>query len=43
MNGASDFVVEVFGESGKHTRTAVDVSVAYNFAASVFMIVEIEE
>ncbi|MCM4155987.1 RidA family protein [Gramella sp. AN32] len=43
MNGASDFVVEVFGEIGKHTRTAVGVSVPYNFAASVYMIVEIED
>lgn len=42
MNGASDFVVEVFGEIGKHTRTAVGVSVPHNFAASVYMIVEIE-
>ena len=43
MNGASDFVVEVFGEIGKHTRTAIGVSVPYNFAASVYMIVEIED
>ena len=43
MNGASDFLVEVFGEIGKHTRTAVGVSLPYNFAASVYMIVEIEE
>ena len=35
MNGASDFVVEVFGEIGRHTRTAVGVSVPYNFAVSV--------
>lgn|SRR5690606_467272 len=41
MNGASDFLVEVFGEIGKHTRTAVGVSVPHNFAASVYMIVEI--
>jgi len=43
MNGASDFVVEVFGEIGKHTRTAVGVSVPYNIAASVYMVVEIED
>jgi enamine deaminase RidA (YjgF/YER057c/UK114 family) len=42
MNGASDFVVEVFGEAGKHTRTAVGVaSLPMNFAASVYMIVEV--
>jgi len=43
MNGASDFVVEVFGEVGKHTRTAVGVSVPHNIAASVYMVVEVEE
>lgn len=43
MNGASDFLVDVFGEIGKHTRTAVGVSVPHNFAASVFIIVEIED
>lgn len=43
MNGASDFVVEVFGEIGRHTRTAVGVSIPHNFAASVYMIVEVEE
>ena len=41
MNGASDFIVQVFGEIGKHTRTAVGVSVPHNIAASVYMIVEI--
>lgn len=43
MNGASDFVVEVFGEIGKHTRTSIGVGVPQNFAASVYMIVEIED
>lgn len=43
MNGASDFVVEVFGEIGKHTRTAVGVSVPHNIGASVYMVVEVEE
>lgn len=43
MNGASDFVVEVFGDVGKHTRTAVGVaSLPMGFAASVYMIVEVE-
>jgi enamine deaminase RidA (YjgF/YER057c/UK114 family) len=43
MNGASDFFVDVFGEIGKHTRTAVGVSVPHNIAASVYMSVEIED
>ena len=43
MNGASDFIVEVFGEAGRHTRTAVGVaSLPMGFAASVYMIVEVE-
>ncbi len=43
INGASDFVVEVFGEAGKHVRTSVGVaSLPMGFAASVYMIVEVE-
>lgn len=42
MNGASDFVVEVFGDIGRHTRTAVGVHVPHNIAASVYMVVEVE-
>lgn len=43
MNGASDFMVEAFGEVGKHTRTAVGVAgLPMDFSASVYMIVEVE-
>jgi enamine deaminase RidA (YjgF/YER057c/UK114 family) len=43
MNGASDFLVEVFGEAGKHVRTSAGVaSLPMGFAASVYMIVEAE-
>ena len=43
MNGASDFVVEVFGEAGKHIRTSAGVaSLPMGFSASVYMIVEAE-
>jgi enamine deaminase RidA (YjgF/YER057c/UK114 family) len=43
MNGASDFLVEVFGEPGKHVRTSAGVaSLPMGFAASVYMIVETE-
>jgi enamine deaminase RidA (YjgF/YER057c/UK114 family) len=42
MNGASDFLVEVFGEAGKHVRTSAGVaSLPMGFAASVYMIVEV--
>ena len=44
MNGASDFLVEVFGEAGKHIRTAVGVaSLLMGFAASVYIIAEVEQ
>jgi enamine deaminase RidA (YjgF/YER057c/UK114 family) len=43
MNGASDFVVEIFGDAGRHVRTAAGVaSLPMGFAASVYMIVEAE-
>lgn len=43
MNGASDLVVEVFGDRGKHVRTAVGVAaLPMNFAASVYMIAELD-
>jgi enamine deaminase RidA (YjgF/YER057c/UK114 family) len=43
MNDASDFLVEVFGEAGKHVRTSAGVaSLPMGFAASVYMIVEVE-
>jgi enamine deaminase RidA (YjgF/YER057c/UK114 family) len=43
MNGASDVIVEIFGEVGKHIRTAVGVAgLPMGFAASVYMIVEVE-
>jgi enamine deaminase RidA (YjgF/YER057c/UK114 family) len=43
MNGASDFVVEVFGDAGKHIRTSAGVaSLPMGFAASVYMIIEVE-
>jgi len=43
MYGASDFLVEVFGEAGKHIRTAVGVaSLPMGFAASVYIIAEVE-
>ena len=42
MNGASDFLVSLFGESGKHTRTAAGIAyLPFDYSASVFMIVEV--
>lgn len=43
MNGASDLFVEVFGEKGKHARTAVAVpQLPFNIPIEVEMIVEVD-
>jgi enamine deaminase RidA (YjgF/YER057c/UK114 family) len=42
INGASDFLVEVFGDKGKHARSAVGTNaLPMNIAAEIEMIVEI--
>ncbi|MEE9168563.1 MAG: RidA family protein [bacterium] len=44
INGFSDFMVEVFGERGKHARAAVGmVSLPRNIAVEIEMIVEVED
>jgi len=43
MNGASDLLVQIFGEIGTHTRTAVGVvGLPLGYAASVYLIAEVE-
>jgi enamine deaminase RidA (YjgF/YER057c/UK114 family) len=42
-NGASEFIVEIFGDTGKHVRSAVGVSeLPLNSAVEVEMIVMVE-
>ena len=42
INGASDFLVEVFGENGRHSRSAIGVAaLPFNFAVEVEGIFEI--
>jgi enamine deaminase RidA (YjgF/YER057c/UK114 family) len=42
VNGASDFLVQVFGESGKHARSAVGaISLPKNSSTEIEMIVEV--
>lgn len=42
-NGASEFIVEIFGDAGKHVRSAVGVSeLPLNSAVEVEMIVMVE-
>lgn len=44
INGASDLMEEVFGEKGKHSRTAIGVAVLpANISVEVELIVEIKE
>ncbi|WHZ05204.1 RidA family protein [Neobacillus sp. YX16] len=44
MNGSSDLLVEVFGEKGRHARSAVGMSqLPHNNAVEVEMIVEVED
>jgi enamine deaminase RidA (YjgF/YER057c/UK114 family) len=43
INGASDLLVEVFGDAGRHARAAIGVSaLPRNALVEVQMIVEIE-
>jgi enamine deaminase RidA (YjgF/YER057c/UK114 family) len=43
MNGASDLMVEVFGDAGRHTRTAIGVAaLPLGYAASVYVVAELE-
>jgi enamine deaminase RidA (YjgF/YER057c/UK114 family) len=44
INGASDLLVEVFGEVGKHARSAVGMmALPTNITVEIEMIVEVEE
>ena len=42
INGFSDFIVEVFGDRGKHARSAVGmVSLPSNIAVEIEVVVEV--
>ena len=44
INGASELLLEIFGEKGKHSRTAVGVaSLPLNVAVEINLVVEVEE
>jgi enamine deaminase RidA (YjgF/YER057c/UK114 family) len=44
LNGASDLLFEVFGETGRHTRFAVGVAaIPFNFAVEVKAIFEVSQ
>jgi enamine deaminase RidA (YjgF/YER057c/UK114 family) len=43
INGCSDLLVEIFGENGKHVRSAVGMSsLAFNQAVEIEMVVELK-
>jgi hypothetical protein len=44
INGASDLMVEVFGDAGRHARSAVgSVSLPLNVATEVEAVIELED
>lgn len=44
INGYSDMMVEIFGEKGKHARSAVGMyALPFNMAVEIEVIVEVEE
>jgi enamine deaminase RidA (YjgF/YER057c/UK114 family) len=43
INGYSDLMVEIFGEKGKHARSAVGMNaLPFNIAVEIEVIVEVE-
>lgn len=41
IHGCSDLLLEVFGEAGRHARSAVGMTIPMNYAVEIEMIVEI--
>ncbi len=41
IHGCSDLLLEVFGEAGRHARSAVGITIPYNYAVEIEMIVEV--
>ena len=42
IHGCSDLVREVFGDAGLHARSAVGMTIPFNFAVEVEMVVEVK-
>jgi enamine deaminase RidA (YjgF/YER057c/UK114 family) len=42
IHGCSDFLREVFGETGHHARSAVGMTLPFNFAVEVELIAEVK-
>ncbi len=41
IHGCSDLLIELFGESGRHARSAVGMTIPFNYAVEVELIVEV--
>ena len=41
IHGCSDLLLEVFGEAGRHARSAVGMTIPLNYAVEIEMIVEL--
>lgn len=42
IHGCSDLLIEVFGEAGRHARSAVGMTIPHNWAVEVEVIVEVK-
>jgi enamine deaminase RidA (YjgF/YER057c/UK114 family) len=42
IHGCSDLLIEVFGDAGRHARSAIGLTVPLNFAVEIEMIVEVK-
>lgn len=41
IHGCSDLLLEIFGDAGRHARSAIGLIIPYDFAVEIEMIVEI--
>lgn len=42
IHGCSDLLIELFGEAGRHARSAVGMTIPHNWAVEIEMIVEVK-
>lgn len=42
INGCSDFLREIFGETAHHARSAVGMTIPFNYAVEIEMVVEVK-
>jgi enamine deaminase RidA (YjgF/YER057c/UK114 family) len=43
IHGCSDLLIAVFGEAGRHARSAVGMTIPFNYAVEVELIVEVAD